>query len=157
MTRLLTAVLLGELPGRVRSSLRFGRPWREVNQGPRMRCAYFAPDAVICRVTETTKSAHRERNHSCLEVLRAIHPGERCSEIVGVAPGAEILLRASSTRDVDRVLSLLSEIDRQDIRLDTVTTSYWRVLHNRLRAGVTVVPFSVPGHAASLRRRGAAP
>jgi hypothetical protein len=157
MTRLLTAVLLGELPGRVRSSLRFGRPWREVNQGPQMRCAYFAPDAVLCRLTERTKSADRGRNHSCLEVLRVIHPGERCSELVGVAPGAEILLRASSTCDVDRVLSVLSEIDRQDIRLDTVAASYWRVLHNRLRAGVPIVPFSVVAHAASVRRPGAAP
>lgn len=152
MTRVLTAVLVGELPGRVRASLRFGRPWKVVRQGPHMRCVYFAPETVLCRLTESTAGRGDRR---CLEVLRVIHPGERCSELVGVAPGAEILLRTSTTPDVDRVLVLLSDISSRGIRLEMVAPSYWRVVHNRLRAGVPPIPFSLASHLASLRRRGA--
>lgn len=119
-----------------------------------MRCAYFAPETVLCRFTESTAGRGGRR---CLEVLRVIHPGERCSELVGVAPGAEILLRTSTTREVDRVLALLSDISSRGIRLEMVAPSYWRVVHNRLRAGVPPIPFSLASHSASLRRRGATP
>jgi hypothetical protein len=154
VNRVLTAILLGSLPGRVAASLRFGRPWKEVQHGQELRCAYFAPGALLCRVTEEVQ---QRRIHERVEVLRGPHPGERCSELVGVAPGAEILLRVTTPRDIDCVLLAMGEIECCNVRLELVSASYWRVLHNRLRAGMDPVPFSLNGHEASLRRRESRP
>ena len=149
MTRWLTGVLVGELPGRVRSSLRFAHPFKEVHQRDGSRCAYFAPGAVLCRLC--TESGPR-RLARRLEVLRAVHPDERCSELVGVAPGAQILLRTDTAQAVGRVLALIAEIERQGVRPHAVSAAYWRVIHNRIRAGIDLVPFSIASHSASRQR-----
>jgi hypothetical protein len=149
---LLTSVRLGMGVERTTTSLRFGHPVKEVCHGTKQsRRVYFTAGDVFCCVISRADEIGPQRIR--LDVLRAVSPGQRSSTLIGVQPGAEILLRVGSEINIARVLELIHCIEQQRIQPYAISSDYWRTVHNRLCARVEVVPFRLASHAAYLSRR----
>jgi hypothetical protein len=131
-------------------SLRFGKPFRSVGRLRGERVHYFAPESVFGLIRW-----HGNEYGSTfwqLSILRAVLRREAASTILGVSPGAEILLNASSFTNVRCVLTLISKIKARGIAAIDVSPDYWRCVHHRLVARVVVPEYSAAEHAAYLGR-----
>jgi hypothetical protein len=73
--------------------------------------------------------------------------------VLGVQPGAHLLLEANGQRAVHQVLHAIDGIEAQGISPVTVAPHYWRVLHNRLLGRQPLPRYTLARHAAWLRRR----
>jgi len=147
----MTRVTLVYLPGRVNIWLRFGHPLHERRLDPMRRQLDFRADGLFGRV-------HWEGNDygtTCwrLQVLRAVHVGEMASGILGVEPGAEILLDVVGQDKVHHVLALIDAIEAQRIGPADVSPAYWRTVQNRLAVHQEPPLYDGRTHAASLIRR----
>jgi Protein of unknown function (DUF2840) len=150
MRRYLTRVRLVSLPRRNRIWLRFGNPVSEFRHSNYQRFVYFTPQAVFATVRWHGNEYGTVLWH--LSILRAISPGETASQVADVDPGAEVLLRVSSTANVRRVLSLIHTIEARKIEVATVNSAYWRTVQNRLIARDVVPDYGAAEHAAHLTR-----
>jgi hypothetical protein len=151
----LTRVALIWIPDRINVWLRFGRPmWEDVPDECR-RHVYFPPGAVFGRM-EWRADAH-SAVRARLAVLRAAEPGERIACLEGITPGAQLLLHATTSGKTTQVLDLIESIEAQRIAPEEVSEDYWRVLHQRLVAGITPPLYSAAEHAAAQRRRALLP
>ncbi len=151
----LTSVRCVFIRNQVNIWLRFGRPLKQRVIDPFRRDAYFTPHAIFGIVTwrGSVDGAAMWR----IDILRAVAPSERASEIVGVTPGAEILLRTASESNVRTVFALIDGIEARHIQLDAVSPDYWRCAHNRLAAGEAPPALMSERHGAYLSRSKRAP
>jgi hypothetical protein len=147
----LTQVRLIFIEERINVWLRFGHFLKERIIDAQVRDAYFVPRSIFCVVT------WRGSDHGTIEwrvdVLRTAVVGERASQIPGVTPGAEILLRVSGESKVRKLLLLFDDIEARGKKLIAVSPDYWRCVHNRLAANLDVPVHSIDGHEAFLVRR----
>lgn len=143
----LTRVALACVPDCLSVWLRFGRPLWEDTPEDQCRHVYFPPGAIFARVE--CRAGHRQR----LAVLRATGPGERVVCLDGITPGAQLLLHATTTAKTRQALDTIEAIEAQRIPLEAVCEDYWRVLHQRLVAGVVLPVYSASEHAAAEQRR----
>lgn len=138
------------LHDRVNVWLRFGTPLHEVHCNRSRRVVAFAPGAVFCRV-------HWEGNRYGttlwrLAVLQAGAGDAPLQRLVGVEPGADVLLAVSGGESVQRVLHLIDGIEARGIAAAAVAPTYWRVVHHRLQARQPLPRYTAARHAAWLRR-----
>lgn len=131
--------------------LRFGRPMHEDDPDAGLRHVYFAAGTTFARMECHAPDRRR------LAVLRAAGPGERVLRIAGIEPGAQLLLYATTATRTEQALQALAAIDAQRIPLDEVSEDYWRVLHQRLVAGIAPPVYTAAEHAAMCQRRGLRP
>jgi len=143
----LTRVALTCVPDCLSVWLRFGRPMWEDAPEDHHRHVYFPPGAIFARVE--CRAGDRQR----LAVLRAAGPGERVVCLDGITPGAQLLLHATTTAKTLQALDAIAAIEAQHIALEEVSEDYWRVLHQRLVAGVALPVYSAAEHAAAQQRR----
>ncbi|MDH5835340.1 DUF2840 domain-containing protein [Luteimonas kalidii] len=143
----LTRVALVCLPGRLSIWLRFGRPLWEDAPEHRTRSVYFPPGAIFARVEG------RADGRQQLAVLRAAGPGERVACLDGIAPGAQLLLHATTPARTAQVLNAIATIEAQHIAPEDVSEDYWCVLHQRLLAGIAPPVYTAAEHTAAVRRR----
>jgi hypothetical protein len=146
-----TSVTLLFLHDRVNVWLRFGEPQQELVRNRSRRLVLFAPGALFCRV-------HWEANAYGttlwrLAVMQAGDGQAPLQRVLGVQPGAHLLLEADGQRAVQQVLHVIDGIEAQGIAPITVAPHYWRVLHNRLQGRQTLPRYTLARHAAWLRRR----
>lgn len=146
-----TSVTLLFLHERVNVWLRFGAPQQEIDRNRSRRLVVFAPGAIFCRV-------HWESNAYGttlwrLAVMQAGDGETPLQRVLGVHPGAHLLLEANGQRAVQRVLHLIDGIEAQGIPPIDVAPHYWRVLHNRLLGRQSLPLYTLARHAAWLRRR----
>src|SRR3546814_309210 len=127
--------------------LRFGRPMHEDDPDGRCRRVYFRAGAVFARMQCPAPGRQQ------LAVLRAAGPGERIQCIARIEPGAQLLLHATTTARTELALQAIAAIETQRIAPDEVSEDYWRVLHQRLVAGVEAPPYTAAEHAAVTLRR----
>ena len=127
--------------------LRFGRPMHEDDPDGAGRHVYFAAGATFARLERHAPDCRR------LAVLRAAGPGERLLRIAGIEPGAQLLLYATTTARTEQALQAFAAIEAQRIPLDEVSEDYWRVLHQRLVAGVAPPAYTTAEHAPAALRR----
>lgn len=147
----LTRVALACMPDRLSMWLRFGRPMYEDAPEQCTRHVYFPPGAVFARVE--CRPGDRRR----LAILRAAGPGERVACLEGIAPGAQLLLHATTTAKATLALDAIAAIEAQRIAPETVSEDYWCVLHQRLVAGIEPPLYTAAEHAAMLRRKALRP
>lgn len=147
----LTELELLRLHGRIEHWLRSGRPVTETTVDPHRRILSFAPGSIfaVVRWAATDLGAGVSR----IDILRATAPGERCSTIPHVRPGAEILLRQSGWPKIERVLQAIDSVLALGIDPADAAPDHWRHVHNRLAAGFEPRPYSRQRHAAWLGRR----
>jgi len=145
-----TQVTLLFLHERVNVWLRFGAPQQEVYCNRSRRIVTFAPPAVFCRV-------HWEANAFGttlwrISVMQVGDAREPLQWVLGVHPGAHVLLDAEGHRAVQQVLHVIDDIEAGGIAPETVAPSYWRVVHNRLTARQPLPPYTAARHAAWQKR-----
>lgn len=145
-----TRVTLLFLQDRVNVWLRFGNPLHEVRCNRARRIVAFAPGALFARIHWEANAWGTTLWH--LAVLQAGSSGDSLPTLPGVDPSAHVLLEVRTGYRVQQVLHLIDGIEARGIAGDTVAPSYWRVLHNRLSAGLPAPLYTEARHAAWLRR-----
>ena len=110
--------------------LRFGAPakWRWHNAY--VRQAFFTPHSVLCRVW-WQRNAYGTAVWQVL-ILRAGAPGDHLQAVLGIDPGAAVLLQAKSERATRRVLRVIAAIEARNIAPTDVAPTYWQAVQNRL-------------------------
>jgi len=146
-----TLVSLIFIPRRMNVYLRFGRPLeiREIDQ--RKRVAVFALGSVFCRVWSQSNDFGNTRWE--LTVLQALGPGESCQRVVGVAPGAKLLLHVNTPRGRRVATELIAAIEKQDIDATQVAPTYWQTVHGRIAARCEASRYTSEQHQAYLACR----
>src|SRR3546814_14397564 len=97
------------------------------------RHVYFRPGAVFARVERATPERRQ------LSVLRAAGPGERVLRIAGLAPGAQLLLHATTNAQTELALQALAAIQAPRLPLDEVNANVWTTGRESFRGRVCLV------------------
>jgi hypothetical protein len=146
----LTEVELYFLKGKIERWIRFGAPLNERTLDRRRRIAYFAPGSIFAFV-RWASNGHGTLV-SRIDILRACRSIEPYSTVPAVKPGAEILLRAVSWNNVQRVLRAIDAVEALGFAPQDICPDHWRHIHNRLAAGLPARRYSRERHQAWLRR-----
>ncbi|MEH3099702.1 DUF2840 domain-containing protein [Sphingomonas adhaesiva] len=146
MTRSLTRATILFFDGKVNDRVRFGRPAGERIIDRRARIMLFAPGSLFGYVQWRANRYGTE--HWRFWVLRAGAPGERLETVPGIAPGAHILLSLAGQARVQRGLTLVDAIETGGVDPADAPESYWRVVQNRLVAGLPCRTYTPAEHAA---------
>jgi hypothetical protein len=144
----LTCVSLAHVEQRVNVRLRFGHPVRDWRIDRWQRRALFMPAAMFCRVRYESNDYGTTRWQ--LMVLQTCMPLDAMQRIVGVQPGARLLLRAEGERQVQPVLEKMDAIEALGADLAAVSPAYWRTLHNRVAVRMPLPVYTAERHAAYL-------
>jgi hypothetical protein len=144
----LTRVMLAYVEQRINLYLRFGHPVRELRIDRWRRCAFFAPATMFCRVHWESNEYGTTRWQ--LLVLRTCRPLDGMQRIMGVQPGARLLLRAEGGRQAAPVLQRIDAIEALGLDPAAVSPAYWRTLHNRLIARMPLPAYTAERHTAYL-------
>lgn len=150
MTSTLTRVGLVTIRRRINVYLRFGRPSIVTPMDPQRRYAFFAPGQVFCRIWWERNTYGTTRWQ--LVIMQAMGPHQVVQTIVGVAPGATILLAADGVRPVKSALRLIGRVEAQGIAPSSVAPTYWRVAQNRLAGHAEIGFYGPDRHAAETLR-----
>jgi Protein of unknown function (DUF2840) len=124
-------VAIAHVEGKVDIRLRFGRPLQEQRLDRWRSLSAFAPGAICCTV--------RWFGTDCggpswqLLVLRAPEHHDTASRIEGVAPRAQVLLRATGERDVQQVLAMIGCIDQSGVDPCILPAAYWRRVSTQIK------------------------
>lgn len=146
-----TQVELTWIEGRIERWLRFGQPAEETYLTRTSRRAAFEPGAVFALVRWAANDFGTIESR--IVILRAVEPGETCSTIPFVTPGADILLRASGWPKVEAVLYAIDQVECAGIPPDEACPDHWRHVHHRLTARLQSRIYTAARHAAWLKRR----
>jgi hypothetical protein len=132
--------------------LRFGRPHSVQRIGPVRSLVFFQPEAIFGRMWWEANEYGTTRWE--LMVLQAGAPKQSIQRIVGIAPGAAVLLRVRGPKNVPLALQLIDAIEAQQIHCADVASSYWRMVHNRLAGRTDAAVYTREQHAAHLLAEG---
>ena len=132
--------------------IRFGRVSDEQVLDRRTRYVGFRPGAVFAFVRWVADENGRTAL-SRLDILRAVHPGEPCSTVPGVAPGGEPLLRVAGWPKVRRALEAIDAVEDSGFDPADAAPDWWRHVHGRIAAGEPFRPYTRERHRAWLLRR----
>lgn len=146
-----TRVALTFVPGRINVYLRFGHPSVEETIDRYRHMAAFASDAIFCRIRWQANAYGTTLWQ--LAVMQSHAPGSEAQYIVGVVPGARVLLQVEGPSSVQPVLRLIDAMEEQGIDPSDVSPHYWRVVQNRLAARFDVAPFTLDRYVAHLALR----
>jgi len=139
-------VALAFVEHRVNLWLGFGKPVREVVLDRWRRVAMFAPGSVCCRAKWIVNDRGTARWQ--LMVLQAPMAFDDARRVIGVTPGARILLLADGEQQVKAVLALVDAIEASKVDASNVATTYWRTASDRLAACQPLPRYTVDLRAA---------
>jgi hypothetical protein len=128
--------------------LRFGQPQCVQRIDSLRSRVYFRPGAVFGRSWWEANAYGTARWE--LMVLQAGTPKQSIQRVVGIAPGATVLLHVRGPKKVAIVLQLIDAIEAQPIHCADVASSYWRTVHNRLAGRTEAAVYTPEQHAAHL-------
>lgn len=146
----MTRVQLVHIPGQLEVRLRFGHPARIVKVAPQRRVALFMPASVFGRLRRERVAS---QTHWQLMVLMASAAQANTQQVDGITPGVHLLVQAEGELAVNKVLQQIGAIGALGIDAAGVAPAYWRTLHNRLAAGMTLPDYTVERHAGYLASR----
>lgn len=155
MTRSLTRATVLFFADKVNDRTRFGRLAGERIIDRRARIALFAPGSLFGYVQWRANRYGTE--HWRFYVLRAGAPDERLQTVPGIAPGAHILTSLAGQARVQRALDLVDAIEAGGVHPADAPESYWRVVQNRLTAGLACRPYAAEERAALAQHAGLRP
>jgi len=90
----------------------------------------FAPEQVFGFAYESLGVDYKKMHHAF--ILRACSPGERGSSIIGISPGAEILVKTLSEAGSKRLRAVLQKLEKNKIVLAELPILYYRRLNDLL-------------------------
>ena len=148
MSAALTRVSVRFADQRMNVYLRFGRSHLVQRIDPQHSLAFFQPGAVFCRIWWEANEYGTTRWE--LMVLQAGTPKQSIQRVVGIAPGASVLLHVRGPKKVPSALQLIDAIEAQKIDCADVAPNYWRTVHNRLAGRTEAAVYTPEQHAAHL-------
>jgi hypothetical protein len=146
-----TTVDLVWIEGRIERWIRFGRIVQETLHSRSRSTVGFDPGAVFAFVRWSSNDYGTVESR--IDILRAVHPGERCSTVPHVSPGGEMLLRLSGWPKVEAALLAIDQVEALVLAPEDVCPDHWRHVHNRLTTGLGPRAYTELRHAAWLKRR----
>src|SRR6202012_5362888 len=108
---------------RIENRVRFGRSVSEKVLDRNRRILSFAPGSIFAFVRWTSNDFGTVLSR--VDILRAVHPGQRCSRVPWTTPGGESLLRLSGWPKVERVLQSIDAVEALDIHPADVAPDHW--------------------------------
>lgn len=147
----LTQVEVLWLEKRVENRVRFGRVAEEQKIDRSRRILSFAPGSIFAFIRWTSNDFGTVISR--IDVLRAVAPGQRCSTVPYVKPGAESLLRLAGWPKVERVLQAIDAIEALGINPADVAPDHWQHVHNRLSVNENPRSYTKARHQAWLHRQ----
>ncbi|CUU16843.1 DUF2840 domain-containing protein [Bradyrhizobium barranii subsp. apii] len=147
----LTQVEVLWLEKRIENRVRFGRIAEEQRIDQSRRILSFAPGSIFAFVRWTSNDFGTLISR--VDVLRAVAPGQRCSTVPYVKPGAESLLRLVGWQKVERVLQAIDAIEALSINPADVAPDHWQHVHNRLSVNENPRAYTKARHQAWLHRQ----
>ena len=147
----LTRVELTWLKNRIENWIRFGRVVEEHRIDPHRRVVAFAPGGIFAFVRWASNDFGTLVSR--IDILRAVGSGERYSNLPGVRPGGESLLRLASWPKVEKVLQAIDQVEGLGIDPADAAPEYWRHVHNRLSVGEQPRHYTRSRHQAWLHRQ----
>jgi hypothetical protein len=91
---------------------------------------FFAPGRIFGFAYESLGIDYKKMHHAF--ILRACSPGERGNSIIGISPGAEIIVRTLSDAGSKRLRFVLQKLEKNRIILSELPISYYRRLNDLL-------------------------
>ena len=147
----LTHVELTWVKQRIETWIRFGHIAEEQVIDRQHRLVSFAADSIFAFVRWASNDYGTIVSR--VDILRAVHPGERYSTVPFVRPGGESLLRLSGWPKVETVLQAIDSVETLGIDPADAAPEHWRHIHSRLFVGEQPQPYTHRRHQAWLRRR----
>ena len=147
----LTQVEVLWLEKRIENRVRFGRIAEEQKIDRSRRVLSFAPGSIFAFVRWTSNDFGTVISR--IDVLRTVAPGQRCSTVPYVKPGAESLLRLAGWQKVERVLQAIDAIEALGINPADVAPDHWQHVHNRLSVNESPRSYTKARHQAWLHRQ----
>jgi hypothetical protein len=147
----LTHVELVWLKKRIENYIRFGKVAEKRTADRSRRVVSFAPGSIFAFVRWTANDFGTVASR--IDILRAVSPGERCSTVAYVRPGADILLTATGWPKVEMVLKIVDAIEALGIDPADASPDYWRHVHSRFSAREAPRPYTRQRHEVWLLRR----
>jgi len=151
----LTAVELTWIEKNIEQWIRFGNFAGVKILDRRRRVVSFAPDSIFAAVRWMGNDFGTIL--SCIDIVRAVRPGEPYSTVFRVQPGGETLLRCSGWPRVERVLKVIDAVEALGIDPEDAAPDHWRHVHARLLANEPPRPYTQARHRAWLKRRHVTP
>lgn len=148
-----TRLLLTYVADQVNVWLRFGHPRAEMMVDAQRRWVELPPHALCCRVRWHANAYGTVEWR--LAVLQTCAPGEATERLVGVLPGAALLLNVAGSHSVSAVLALIDQIEAAGIDPAHSSPDYWRVVHQRVCVRVLPPRYTLERHQAFVWRAGA--
>lgn len=146
-----TTVDLLWVEGRIERWIRFGRIVQETLASRSRSTVGFDPGSAFAFVRWASNDYGTVESR--IDILRAVHPGERCSTVPHVTPGGEMLLRLSGWPKVEAALLAIDQVEALGLAPEDVCPDHWRHVHNRLTTGLDPRPYTDLRHTAWLKRR----
>ncbi|KGT74567.1 glycosidase [Bradyrhizobium japonicum] len=147
----LTQVEVLWLEKRIENRVRFGRIAEEQKIDRSRRILSFTPGSIFAFVGWTSNDFGTVISR--VDVLRAVAPGQRCSTVPYVKPGAESLLRLAGWQKVERVLQAIDAIEALGINPADVAPDHWQHVHNRLSVNENPRAYTKARHQAWFHRQ----
>lgn len=147
----LTQVELTWIEKKFEHWIRFGRDVEEKILDRRSRIVSFAPNSIFAFVRWAANDYGTIM--SCIDIVRAIAPGERHQTLPFVQPGGDVLLHIDGWPKVEIVLQAIDAVEAIGVDPCDAAQEYWRHIHNRLTAGHQPRTYTCERHHAWLLRR----
>ena len=147
----LTQVELLWLKQHIENWIRFGRITEERIINNNRRVVSFSPGSIFAFVRWASNDYGTVASR--IDILRAVKPGQRCSTVPYIRPGAEILLRLAGWPKVEKVLQAIDAVETLGIDPAEVASEHWHHVHNRLSVNEQPRRYTQSRHQAWLHRR----
>lgn len=147
----LTHVELTWVEKKIENWIRFGTHAHEQILDRRRRILSFRPGAVFAFVRWASNDFGTII--SCIDIVRAVSPGEAYQTLPFVRLGGDILLKIEGWSKVEQVLRHIDAVEASGIDACEVAPDHWRHVANRIGAGHAPRPYTGDRHQAWLKRR----
>lgn len=147
----LTRVELTWIAKEIECWIRFGRHCHELRIDRIRRVLSYEPGRIFALVRWQSNAYGTVLSR--IDILRAVHAGEAYQSVPLVDPGAQILLTITGWAKVQLVLNHIDRIEARGINCEEVAPNHWHHVHNRLRTGGLISPYTIERHQAWLKRR----
>ncbi len=131
--------------------IRFGKAVDETILSRRTRILRFPPGSPVAFVRWSASDYGTIRSR--IDIMRTMMPGEACSTLPFVRPGAQIWLSIEGWPKVRWVLETIDAIEAAGIDPCTVAPEHWSHVANRIAAGEPPRAYTVERHAAWRKRQ----
>lgn len=151
----LTQVELIWLRKRLEHRIRFGRSVASVRLDRDRKLVSFPPGSIFAVVRWASNDYGTIVSR--IDILRAVAPGERCTTVPFVRPGAAILLSISGWPKVEQVLQTIDAVEGLGIDPADAAPEHWHHVHNRISVREVPRAYTMTRHRAWLKRRAVLP